>query len=191
VNNSWTVECAPRSGGSEAPRRAAHVHRARSARARKAGATRRRRRSLFQRQRTRGAGRSCAQPAETMSGNAPRKERSTSGVSSGAQTQRRKGDGASALRDGVEAAPLLLVPRTPLTVGRLVRGTYSLALRRFKTHTRPVPFPLRRRVARDAAGVALFTWCVAPFSPAACGTARTGPRAAHSCGFSRAVRSPL
>ena len=45
------------------------------------------------------ARRSRAQPAETMWGNAPRKERSTSGVSSGAQTQRRKGDGGRAIRE--------------------------------------------------------------------------------------------
>ena len=34
MNNSWTLDCAPRSGGSEAPRRAAHVHHTRAARAR-------------------------------------------------------------------------------------------------------------------------------------------------------------
>jgi len=34
VNNSWPVDYTPRNGGSEAPRRAAHVHHARAARAR-------------------------------------------------------------------------------------------------------------------------------------------------------------
>ena len=117
MNTSWPVECARRSVGSEAPRRAARVHHTRAARARvkrvqRAGADA----VVPQRQRTRGARRSRAQPAETLSGNAPRKERSTSSVSSGAQTQRRKGDGASALRDGRWLPPHRRTPSTPLCI---------------------------------------------------------------------------
>ena len=91
MNNSWTVECAPRSGGSEAPRRVAHVHYIRAARARqrvqRAGAD-----GVIPR--GRGPEVPTSQAARSrLSGNAPR---NTSRFLSDAQAQRREGDRARA-----------------------------------------------------------------------------------------------
>jgi len=92
VNNSRTVECAPRNGGSDAPRRAAHVHHTRAARARvkrvqRAGAD-----GVIPR--GRGHEVPTSQAARSrLSGNAPR---NTSRFLSDAQTQCLEGDRARA-----------------------------------------------------------------------------------------------
>ena len=130
MNTSWTVKCAPRSGGSEAPHRAAHVHYIRAARARKAGATRRRRRSLFQRRRTRSAHQpSRAQPAvgQRTTQHQPLLERCT-------DTESGRGQGARVLGRTPEwwrwsVAPLFM------TFWKDIHGVVPLLATRDSTHT--------------------------------------------------------
>ena len=129
MNTSWTVKCAPRSGGSEAPHRAAHVHYIRAARARKAGATRRRRRSHPQRQRTQGAHQpSRAQPAvgQRTTQHQPLLERCTDTVSGRGQGARVRGRTPEWWRRSV--APLFM------TFWKDIHGVVPLLATRDSTH---------------------------------------------------------
>ena len=130
MNTSWTLDCAPRSGGSEAPRRAANVHHTQSsARARKAGATRRRRRSLFQRRRTRSAHQpSRAQPAvgQRTTQHQPLLERCTDTVSGRGQGARVLGRMSEWWRWSV--APLFM------TFWKDIHGVVPLLATRDSTH---------------------------------------------------------